>query len=111
MHEQGLHRGLELRLETLSDRIRALKQKASRLEGIQKLQSEAKVAELEQRRNELEARLQELHREGKGFRQSFKDEIDKLTYDLGSNLDDYIMRLDSEYDQPPPPGVDKRIQG
>ncbi len=111
MHEQGLHRGLELRLETLSDRIRALKQKTFRLEGIQKLQSEAKVAELEQRRNELEARLQELHREGEGFRQSLKDEIDKLTYDLGSNLDDYIMRLDSEYDQPPPPGVDKRIQG
>ncbi|MGA7327933.1 MAG: hypothetical protein WBX25_26465 [Rhodomicrobium sp.] len=111
MHEQSLHRGLELRLETLSDRIRTLKQKTARLEGIQKLQSEARVAELEQRRNELEARMQELNSQGKGFQQSLKDEIDMLTYDLGSNLDDYVMRLDSEYDQPPPPGVDKRIQG
>ncbi len=97
MKRKSPHRGLELRLEVLRHRIRTLTEKMSRAEGIQKIENLAGIGWLERRYGELERRLDELNREGPGFRHEIKNEFVKLSSDLSSSLGDFIMRTDSRY--------------
>ncbi|MDE2228790.1 MAG: hypothetical protein KGL11_07085 [Alphaproteobacteria bacterium] len=97
MKEHGLHRGLELRLEALAARIAALEQKMKRATGFTRIEDFGEVAELEQRHKALAGRLQELAREGPGFRQDVKAEIENLTDDLTNTVDDFVMWIDSDF--------------
>ena len=85
MKRKSPHRGLELRLEVLRHRIRTLTEKMSRTEGIQKIENLAGIGWLERRYGELEQRLDELNREGPGFRHEIKNEFVKLSSDLSGS--------------------------
>ncbi len=91
------HRGLELRLEVLRNRIRTLKGKMDRAEGIQKIEALGVIARLEGRYKELKDHLEELNREGPGFRHGMKNQLEKLAFDLSGALEDFITWADSGY--------------
>jgi molecular chaperone GrpE (heat shock protein) len=97
MEAAGSQRGLELRLETLSARIRMLRQKVERTEGIDKILGHAEIAQLERRKKALEERVLKLNRESSGFRRSLKSEAAKLSYDLSSAVEDLMLLIDSGY--------------
>ncbi|MGO9546815.1 MAG: hypothetical protein ACLPPF_18710 [Rhodomicrobium sp.] len=97
MQQAGLHRGLELRLETLCARIRTLRGKVERTEGVEKIEGYAEIAQLERRYNLLEERLLKLNRERKGFGHGLRNEIEKLSYDLSSAVEDLMMQIDSGF--------------
>jgi hypothetical protein len=97
MEEPGLHRGLELRLKALAARIRTLKEKMERAEALQRIEDLGEIDQLERRYKLLQGRLDELNREGKGFRHGVKNELEKLSYDLSGAVEDFIIRIDSGY--------------
>ena len=97
MEQTGPHQGLELRLKVLGDRIRTLKDKMSRAEGLQKIEAAGAINRLEERYKELKDRLDELNREGPGFRHGMKNELEKLSFDLSGALEDFITWADSGY--------------
>jgi predicted nuclease with TOPRIM domain len=97
MGQAGLHQGLELRLKGLGGRIRTLKDRMSRAEGLQKIEALGLISRLEGRYNELKDRLDELNREGPGFRHGMKNELEKLTFDLSGALENFITWADSGY--------------
>ena len=97
MGQAGLHQGLELRLKVLGDRIRSLKDKMSHAEGLRKIEALAVIERLEGRYKELNDRLDELNREGRGFRHGMKNELEKLSFDLSGALEDFITWADSGY--------------
>ncbi len=97
MEQAGLHQGLELRLRVLADRIGTLKEKMDRAEGLQKIENLGDVDRLERRYKELKGQLDELNREGSGFRQEVKNELEKLSYDLSGAVEDFFMWTDSGY--------------
>ena len=91
------HRGLELRLKVLGDRIRTLKDKMGHAEGVQKIEALGVIERLEGRYKELKDHLDELNREGPGFRHGMKNELEKLAFDLSGALEDFITWADSGY--------------
>ena len=97
MEQAGPHRGLELRLNVLEDRIRMLKDKMNRAEGVQKIEAAGAINRLEERYKELKDHLDELNREGPGFRHGMKNELEKLSFDLSGALEDFITWADSGY--------------
>jgi len=97
MQQARLHRGLELRLKVLGDRIRTLKDKMSRTEGLQKIEALGVIGRLEGRYKELKDRLDELNREGPGFRHGMKNQLEKMSFDLSGALEDFITWADSGY--------------
>jgi hypothetical protein len=97
MNKKGLHRGLELRLETLAARIRTLKSNIARMEGSRKSGECRKLDLLETRKKELERLLRELDREDGGLRHGIRYEVAKLSYDLSGAFEDFIMSVDSRY--------------
>jgi predicted nucleic acid-binding Zn-ribbon protein len=97
MEQSGLHRGLELRLEALAARIRTLRDKMERAEGLQRIEELAEIDQLERRYKLLQSRLDELNREGKGFRHGLRNELEKLSYDLSGAVEDFIIRIDSGF--------------
>ena len=97
MQERGLHKGLQLRLETLAARIRTLKQNMGRMESVKKIEELGKIEQLEARKKDLEHLLQELDREAPSFRHEMKYEFAKLSYDLSGAFEDFIMSIDSRY--------------
>lgn len=105
MEATGLHRGLEQRLTALGDRIAALRQKMSQAKGRGKVEEFAEIGELERRYKTLGDRLHGLNREGAGFRQDAKAEIEKIADDLTAMVEDFTMWIDSGYrpDQRPKP--------
>ena len=92
-----MHQGLELRLEVLANRIGTLKEKMARAEGLQKIEALGDVDRLERRYKDLKGQLDELNREGPGFRHETKNELEKLSYDLSGAVEDFIMWTDSGY--------------
>ncbi len=97
MEQTGHYRGLEERLDALSVRIRFLRDKVERTEGIDKIEGHAEIGQLELRYKQLEARMLELNRQGTGFRQGLRNEIEKLTYDVSSAVEDFMMLIDAGY--------------
>ncbi|MGO9172061.1 MAG: hypothetical protein ACLP7P_08865 [Rhodomicrobium sp.] len=97
MGQASLHEGLELRLETLAARIRMLREKMERTEGLKKIEEFGELDQLERRQKELEGRMQELDREGPSFRRDMKNELEKLSYDLSAAVEDFNMRIDSGF--------------
>ena len=94
---EDLHRGLEVRLETLAARIRTLKANVARMEGPTRMEERRKIDLLECRKGNLERLLQELDREDRGFRHVIKYEVAKLSYDLSGAFEDFVMSTDSRY--------------
>lgn len=97
MVQRGSHQGLELRLQVLGERIGTLKDKMSRAEGLEKIEALGYLDRLQRRYNELKEQLEELNREGPGFRQDAKNELEKLSYDLSGTVEDFITWADSDY--------------
>lgn len=97
MAQHGLHWGLELRLEALANRIAALRDKMANAEGAEKIEEMGEVQELEARHRALTERLQALDREGPGFRQNAKAELEKIADDLSGTVEDFITWVDSSF--------------
>lgn len=95
MDQMPLHPGLELRLEALAERIAKLRQKASTAAGVEKIEEFGEIEELERRHKELAERLQALNREGPGFRQNMKAELEKVVDDLTGMVEDFMLRADA----------------
>jgi archaellum component FlaC len=93
--EQSLHRGLQLRLEALAQRIATLRQKMSVAKGTTKIEEFGDVEELERRHAMLAQRLEALNREGPGFRQDIKAEIEKMTDDLTGSVGEFVSWVDA----------------
>lgn len=91
------HQVLELRLRALEARIEELKRKIARAKGSEKIEKFGDVAELESRHGKLADRLRQLEREGPGFRQEVKAELEAMADDLSGTVEDFMMRLDSDY--------------
>ena len=91
MEQASLDQGLEMRLEHLASRIESLKAQA---EGFEKIDEIGRLDQLEHRYKDLENRMQELNREGPGFRHEMKNELEKLSYDLSGAIDEFIMWVD-----------------
>lgn len=102
MEKLGLHSGLEIRLKTLELRIARLKQDVGKVKDLAKFEGDSEIESLEKRHKLLEDQLRELDREGPGFRQNVKAEIDKMADDLTGSLDSFLKRLDSHklFDKP-----------
>jgi predicted nucleic acid-binding Zn-ribbon protein len=97
MEEHGLHRSFELRLEALAARIASLRQKMAAAKGPEKLEEHAEIDELERRYKTLAEQLQALNREGSGFRQNVKSELEQAADDLSSAVEDFTSWVDSGY--------------
>ncbi len=97
MGHSGSHRGLEMRLDTLAARLSTLRERVDRAEGIAKLEGHREIAQLEQRKKDLEHRLSEFKREAAGFRHEMKNELEKLAYDLSGAVEDFILWTDSGF--------------
>lgn len=97
MEGHDLHRGLEARLAALADRIAALRQKMSVETSSEKIAELAEVAELERRHKALADQLKALNREGPGFRQNAKAELEKVVDDLSGIVEDFTLRVDANY--------------
>jgi len=87
----GLHPGLERRLRALEGKIGKLKSKRARAKGLERVGEAADIKVLERRHKKLESRLAALNREGPGFRQNLKAEIEKMADDLAANLEDFAL--------------------
>jgi hypothetical protein len=66
-------------------------------EGIEKIEDLGEIDRLERRRQELKTQLDELNREGPGFRHEMKNELEKLSADLSGAGEAFIMWTDSGY--------------
>lgn len=97
MGHRELHRGLEHRLEALAQRIAKLRQRMSAAKGTERLEELGEIEELDRRFDALAKRLQALNREGPGFRQDVKAELEKLADDLSGTVEDFVMWVDSNY--------------
>jgi predicted nucleic acid-binding Zn-ribbon protein len=97
MENTGLHRGLELRLEALAKRIATLRRKMKQAKSAEKIEEVGEIEELERRYNVLTGRLAALNREGPGFRQDVKAELEKVADDLSDVVEDFVMWVDSEF--------------
>lgn len=101
--EHGLHRGLELRLVALAERIAALRRNRNTATGAAKIEDFGEIEELQRRYDELAGRLQALDREGHGFRQDVKAEMEKVADDLTGVVEDFALWVDSGYRGRRPP--------
>jgi hypothetical protein len=97
MAEHGLHRGLELRLQALAERIAALRQKMNQASGPAKIEAFGEVERFEQRYKELAGRLDALNREGPGFHPKVKAEWEKIADDLTGTIANFTTWVDSGY--------------
>jgi predicted nucleic acid-binding Zn-ribbon protein len=97
MGKTGLHRGLELRLTALATRIAKLRQKMNQEKGLEKIEEFGEIEELERRYKVLADQLRSLNREGSGFRQDVKAEIEKVADDLTGMVEDFTIWVDSGY--------------
>lgn len=97
MAQQHLHRGLELRLDALSDRIEALRRAMEHAKGAEKIERIGEIEELKKRRQALADRLRALNQEGPGLRRNIDAEWEKMTDDLTDLIEDFIMQLDADY--------------
>jgi len=95
MQETGLHPELEMRLKALAARISDLEQKLTQAEGTETITDFGELSELRRRYATLEEQLGRLNQQGQGFIQSTKAEIEAMTSDLMSMVEDHIMRCDS----------------
>jgi predicted nucleic acid-binding Zn-ribbon protein len=104
MGQANPYHGLELRLKLLENRIRTFKERTSRAEGLQKIEALGAISRLEGRYKQLKDRLDELSREGPGFRHRIRNQLEKLAFDLSGALESFITRADSRYrpDERPP---------
>jgi predicted nucleic acid-binding Zn-ribbon protein len=93
----GLHPGLELRLEALAERIGVLRRAMAKATGVERLADLGEIDELDRRFRRLADRLRALNREGPGFRSDVKAEVEKITDDLSGTVEDFLMWIDAGY--------------
>ncbi len=97
MPQKGRHAVLEARLEALAARIEELKGKLSRAKGIERVEEAGEIEELTNRHKTLRDRLQELDREGAGFPQDAKAELQTMADDLTTAVEDFMAWADSGF--------------
>lgn len=95
--EHALHRDLEFRLEALAARIASLRKSMKAARGAEKMEDFGALVELERRHQALADRLRRLNREGPGFRPEVKAEVERLTDDLMSIVDNFVNRTDAAF--------------
>ena len=95
--EQVLHRDLEFRLAALAARIASLRKSMKAARGAGKMENFGELAEFERRYQALASRLQQLNREGPGFRPDVKAEVERLTDDLTNIVDNFVNRTDAAF--------------
>jgi hypothetical protein len=97
--EHGLHRGLELRLVALAERIVALRQGMRQATGAALIEDFGEIEELQRRYDVLAGRLRALDREGPGFRQDVKAELEKVVDELTGTVEDFGLWVDSGFEK------------
>ncbi len=97
MEETGLHPALEMKLTALATRIASLRQKMSHAKVLEKIEELGEIGELERRHKVLADQLPGLNREGAGFRQDMKAELEKVADDLTGTVEDFVSWIDSGY--------------
>lgn len=95
--QKTLYRGLRLRRDALVERINALREKAARTDGVEKLDILSQITQLERRRQRFEKRLQDLNCEKPGAGSMMKAMIENLVYDLTGAVENFILKADSGY--------------
>jgi len=106
--QHGLHRGLELRLVALAERIAALRQSMKQVKGAARIEDFGEIEELQRRYDVLAGRLQALDREGPGFRQDVKAELEKVADDLTGTVEDFGLWVDSGFQKRRPPPHERK---
>lgn len=101
--KHGLHRDLQLRLDALAERIAALRRNMDRTKGAAKIEDFGEIGELQGRYDVLAERLQALNREGPGFRQDVKAELERVADDLSGVVEDFALWADAGYRGRRPP--------
>ncbi len=71
--------------------------------GAEKIEDFGEIAALERRYDMLAERLQALNREGPGFRQDMKAEVEKVIDDLSGTVEDFMKWVDSDHRGNRPP--------
>ena len=96
MKRESLHRGLELRLEVLRQRIGTLTDEMGRAEGIQKIEILGDIVRLERRYNELKSSLDDSIARAPLWHGVIY-ELEKLFSDVVGSFGDFIMWTDFRY--------------
>ena len=76
---------------------------------MQKIEALGVIARLEGRYKELKNHLDELNREGPGFRHGMKNQLEKLSFDLSGALEDFITWADSRLSPGQAPGAEVSV--
>ncbi len=95
MNRTSYHPALKQRLTELERRISELKGKIAAARGVQKIEDVGDIGDLEQRHKEIAARLDNLDREGRGWAQNVKAELDLMADDLTASIERCISRADN----------------
>jgi hypothetical protein len=94
MNATSCHPALKQRLTDLERRIGELKVKIAAARGVQKIEDVGDIEDLEQRHKELAAQLDNLDREGRGWAQNVKAELDLMADDLTASIERCMTRAD-----------------
>lgn len=95
MNGTSYHPALKQRLTELKRSIGELKGKIAAARGLQKIEDVGDIEDLEQRHQELAARLDNLDREGRGWAQNVKAELDLMADDLTASIERCITGADN----------------
>ena len=79
---------LQARAQILQARIDAIRTTIAATTGIARIEAQTRLADIEQRRDKLDAQLQALDGKGPGIWQSLTAEIELMADDLTSAVDD-----------------------
>ncbi len=97
MRQRRRYLVLEARLQALAARIEELKRRLSSAKGVKRIEELGEIEELESRHKKLTDRLEELDREGPGFRQDVRAELEAMADDLTGAVEDFMIWADSGY--------------
>ncbi len=97
MEGHSSHRGLELRLGALAERIALLRHRMTQAQGVERIEKFGDIAELVRRHANLTERLHALDLEGPGLWPNVRAELEKIANDLSGTIEDFMMRTDAEY--------------
>jgi chaperonin cofactor prefoldin len=88
---------LELRIKNLRNQMAALKVRSERVSFVNKFRYSRDIQRLEQRAEELEARLSELGHQQDSVWEDIKANIRAVTDELPSGVERWMERLDRSY--------------
>ncbi|MGD0192795.1 MAG: hypothetical protein ABSD74_18810 [Rhizomicrobium sp.] len=92
--ETNLHPELEGRLISLAARIAKLRQQIGHVSKAAQIDDTGELVQLEHRYGLLKDRFDQLERDGSGFRQEAKAEIETMTSEVEVTIEDSLSRID-----------------